>query len=108
MNHATSNHLSLEFNACQECICKPICKHKEIKKLIEQCDIAWDYLYIKRNPKLTYGIYSDKRKNYKRQDEFLQRVEILEMTLEPTEWTCNRFALGSKSATLRKNYYDKM
>ncbi|MHA1972847.1 MAG: hypothetical protein ACTSW1_07635 [Candidatus Hodarchaeales archaeon] len=80
---------------CKECICKPVCRHKSIARLLHSCSIVWDHLYVRRNIKpiqfprddsIGYN-YDSKRGFYKRRIDFVNRVQTLYSELDPSCWS---------------------
>ena len=62
---------------CKDCICVPICKHKNYTQLIGECDLIFDLLY-KRAEMSRQGGY--------RQRSFKVNILKVEEYLKPTTW----------------------
>jgi len=60
---------------CKECLLIPVCRHKHYSKLLNDCYIIRNSLYIKANP--TFN---------NRKSSYVNYVESVETCIKPKRW----------------------
>jgi len=79
-----------EICPCIECICVPICKHKNYQDLVLQCTILYDIVYGKRPTVASvYGVVSvssSTSQSKSTREKFVRLVRQVEEYLQPSLW----------------------
>ena len=81
---------------CENCLVMPSCRHKSYKKLVTECQMINDLLYVHEVRSPTAPFFSDRRYNF---DRSIREVILI---LRPVQWEFKGDSVANKNAIFWK------